>query len=120
MIIDSIGILSHLYQYATITYIGGGFGKGIHNILEPASFENPIIFGPNYNKFQEAKDLIKLEGAFCVTNSNKLISKTKELLDDSNFLAQTSKISKNYIENKKGATENILRSIEKQVKLLNG
>jgi|AntAceMinimDraft_17_1070374.scaffolds.fasta_scaffold03736_7 3-deoxy-D-manno-octulosonic-acid transferase len=120
LIIDSIGILSHLYQYATITYIGGGFGKGIHNILEPANFENPIIFGPNYNKFQEAKDLIKLKGAFCVTNSNKLIDKTKELLDDSNFLAQTSKISKNYIENKKGATENVFRSIKKQVKLLNG
>ncbi len=64
LIIDQIGILSGLYQYCDIAYIGGGFGKGIHNILEAATFGKPIIFGPNYQKFKEAVDLIDLGGAF--------------------------------------------------------
>jgi len=64
LVIDSVGMLSSLYQYGTIAYIGGGFGKGIHNILEPATFGLPVFFGPNYQKFKEAVDLIELGGTF--------------------------------------------------------
>ena len=57
-IIDSIGLLSSIYKYGTLSYIGGGFGTGIHNILESAAFDVPVVFGPNYQKFNEAKELI--------------------------------------------------------------
>ncbi|MCD4747617.1 MAG: 3-deoxy-D-manno-octulosonic acid transferase [Bacteroidales bacterium] len=111
LIIDSIGILSHLYQYSAIAYIGGGFGKGIHNILEAATFGKPVIFGTNYHKFQEAKDLIKSEGAFSINNSNELINKSKELLNNSDFYKKCSETCINYINEKKGATGIILKNI---------
>ncbi len=66
LIVDGIGYLAHLYQYATIAYIGGGFGAGIHNVLEAATFGKPVIFGPKYHKFREAAELIKAGGAFCI------------------------------------------------------
>ena len=66
LIIDSVGKLSSIYQFATVAYVGGGFGRGIHNILEPAAFGSPIIFGPNYKKFNEAFDLISLKGAISI------------------------------------------------------
>lgn len=68
MIVDTMGMLSSIYRYATVTYIGGGFGVGIHNTLEPAVYGLPVIFGPNYQKFREARGLIKSGGAFSVKN----------------------------------------------------
>jgi len=112
LIIDSIGILNNLYQYSKVAYIGGGFGVSIHNIQEAATFSNPVIFGPNYHKFDEAKDLIKLKGAFCVNNSNELIEVTKQLMTDFEFYKKCSQTSRNYIEEKKGATEIILKKIQ--------
>jgi len=89
LIIDSIGILSHVYQYGDIAYIGGGFGKGIHNILEAATFGLPILFGPNFQKFNEAKELIELGAAFTINNfqafsdtMNEFISKKDKLESD--------------------------------------
>ena len=111
LIIDSIGILLHLYQYSTITYIGGGFSDGIHNILEAATFGNPVIFGPKYQKFQEAKDLLKQGGAFNINNSSELISITKKLLEDKNFHIKTSKTCTDYVIQNKGATEIIINSL---------
>ncbi|MFC2100223.1 3-deoxy-D-manno-octulosonic acid transferase [Bacteroidota bacterium] len=108
LIIDTIGILLHLYQYATIAYIGGGFGKGIHNILEAATFGKPVIFGPNYQKFEEAKSLIDLEGAFSVKNYSELKSKLNELLNDPNYYHKVSETCRNFILKNRGATERIL------------
>jgi len=110
LIIDNIGMLSSLYQYGTISFIGGGFGKGIHNILEAATFGLPVIFGPNYEKFTEAKELIKLGGAFSVNNEEEL-KKTIALLSDEQVLKTASHISKNYVESRVGASEKILGSI---------
>ncbi|MCF8298819.1 MAG: 3-deoxy-D-manno-octulosonic acid transferase [Saprospiraceae bacterium] len=117
LIIDSIGILNNLYQYTKLAYIGGGFGVSIHNIQEPATFANPVVFGPEHTKFVEAKDLIKLGGAFCVHNSNELIETVKKLLSDSDFYLKSSNTCKNYIDEKRGATEIIVNKIQVLINL---
>ncbi len=107
LIIDNIGILSSLYQYANIGYIGGGFGVGIHNTLEAAAFGLPVIFGPKYDKFQEAKDLIAIGAA-------KSISSEQELLFAFEHFSANNKASadaKAYVEKKRGATEMIIKKI---------
>jgi 3-deoxy-D-manno-octulosonic-acid transferase len=110
LIIDNIGMLSSIYQYGTIAFIGGGFGRGIHNILEAATFGLPVIFGPNYQKFTEAKELIQSGGAFSVSDKNEFI-KTISLLKDSEVLKTASHISKYYVESRIGATDRILDAI---------
>jgi 3-deoxy-D-manno-octulosonic-acid transferase len=111
LIVDGIGYLSHLYQYATIAYIGGGFGAGIHNILEAATFGKPVIFGPKYKKFREAVDLIETGGAFSIQNAEQLNNRTIELLEDENFRKESSLVCSSYVSRKKGATGIILSSI---------
>lgn len=111
LIIDNIGLLSSLYQYGTIAFIGGGFGKGIHNILEAATFGLPIMFGPNYQKFKEASELIQSGGAFCINDVSEF-EKTIELLSDKVVLQTASFIAKNYIKSRIGATDKILNSID--------
>ena len=115
LVIDSIGILSHLYQYASVAYIGGGFGVGIHNILEAATFGNPVIFGPNYKKFQEAKDLIGLGGAFGIANEKEFCEIIEKLTINAEFKQNASQISKQYIEDKIGATEQIVEFINREL-----
>jgi 3-deoxy-D-manno-octulosonic-acid transferase len=112
LIVDGIGYLSHLYAYANIAYIGGGFGKGIHNILEAATFGMPIVFGPNYQKFQEAKDLINKGAAFSFQNEKEFNEKTENLLTNKQFLSECSVISENYVNDNKGATEKIALQIK--------
>lgn len=109
LIIDNIGMLSSLYQYAKVAYIGGGFGVGIHNTLEAAAFGLPVIFGPKYDKFQEAKDLIGIEAAKSITNSDELLTAFE------NFKANTkaSAEAKNYVEQQKGATKIIMKVLNK-------
>ncbi len=109
LIIDNIGMLSSLYQYGSIAFIGGGFGKGIHNILEAAAFGLPVIFGPNYQKFAEAKELIKLGGAFSVTTISELESVMK-LLSDEQVLKTAGQISRMYVQGKVGASDKILKA----------
>ncbi len=111
LLIDNIGMLSSIYQYGTIAFIGGGFGKGIHNILEAATFGLPVIFGPNYEKFTEAKELIKAGGAFSVNNTNEL-EKTISLLNDIQVVKTASHISKYYVQSRVGATGKILDSVK--------
>jgi 3-deoxy-D-manno-octulosonic-acid transferase len=113
LIVDGIGYLSHLYQYATIAYIGGGFGAGIHNILEAAAFGKPVIFGPKYEKFREAVDLIEAGGAFTIIDAEQLNNRTIELLEDKAFLKKSSEICLNYVRQKKGATTVIIDFIAK-------
>ena len=97
LIIDNIGLLSSLYSYADISYIGGGFGRGIHNILEAAVFGTPVIFGPKYKKFREAKELIKLGGAFTIKNFVQLEKAFNGFATDHDYINSIKKINKEYI-----------------------
>lgn len=107
LIIDNIGMLSSLYQYGKLAYIGGGFGTGIHNTLEAAAFGLPVIFGPKYDKFQEAKDLIALAAAKSISSEQEL---QQAFADFSNN--QAAKLAaKKYVADKKGATDAILSKI---------
>jgi 3-deoxy-D-manno-octulosonic-acid transferase len=105
LIIDSIGILSSIYQYANIAYIGGGFGSGIHNILEAVTFGLPVVFGPNYQKFIEANELINKNGAISISNYKELNSAINVFSDFDKSIAI------NYIHENSGATSKILDSI---------
>ena len=105
LIIDSIGILSNIYKYGDLAYIGGGFGSGIHNILEAVAHGLPVVFGPNYQKFKEANELIELEAAKDISNHSELETTILSFIDFD------SSISKNYIKNNAGATEIIISSI---------
>jgi 3-deoxy-D-manno-octulosonic-acid transferase len=116
LIVDGIGYLSHLYQYATIAYIGGGFGAGIHNILEAAAFGKPVIFGPKYEKFREAAELILAGGAFSIIDGEQLNNRTIELLENKAFLEKSSEICSEYVSEKTGATKTILSLLLLQIK----
>lgn len=111
LIIDSIGLLSSLYRYGDMAYIGGGFGVGIHNILEAATFGLPVIFGPNYKKFKEAVDLKTEGGAFAVHDFSALNSVFNHLLTDSRALASATEISKNYVQKNTGSTFIIIKKV---------
>ena len=108
LIIDCIGILSYLYRFADIVHIGGGFGEGIHNILEATVFAKPISFGPNHKKFQEAMDLLRLKGAKDVSNANELKEHITSLLNDKAKYESVSKTNAEYTKANIGATKKIL------------
>ncbi|MDF2433395.1 MAG: 3-deoxy-D-manno-octulosonic-acid transferase [Mucilaginibacter sp.] len=110
-IIDNIGMLSSLYQYGDIAYIGGGFGAGIHNTLEAAAFGLPVIFGTNYDKFKEAKDLINLEAGFSISNADELTSITGKLINNEPFYTAVSIKIKDYVKEHTGATKTIVDHI---------
>jgi 3-deoxy-D-manno-octulosonic-acid transferase len=105
LIIDSIGMLSKIYSVASIAYIGGGFGSGIHNILEPAIFGMPIFFGPKYFKFNEAFDLINEGCAFSIQNEQQLSAIINRLISNESELERLSKIAKNYVTQHTGGTQ---------------
>jgi 3-deoxy-D-manno-octulosonic-acid transferase len=111
LVVDTIGILSSVYRYGKIGYIGGGFGVGIHNTLEAATFGLPIIFGPNYQKFQEAKDLVDLRAAFTIENYDQLSEIFDQLGKDALMLEQSSTASKEYVKSHVGATLAILNGL---------
>jgi 3-deoxy-D-manno-octulosonic-acid transferase len=104
LIIDNVGLLSRIYRYADYVYIGGGFGAGIHNILEAAVYGAPIFFGPNYEKFNEAVELVKSKSAFAVQNANDLLVVFNELNTDSAKYNQVFETNKKFVETRKGAT----------------
>ena len=106
LVIDNIGMLSSLYQYADIAYIGGGFGAGIHNTLEAAAFGIPVIFGPNYQKFIEAHDLIALRAGFAISDEAGLKQAMASLANNGIFLAETGNKAKEYVKTHTGATRN--------------
>ncbi|MEO6884582.1 MAG: glycosyltransferase N-terminal domain-containing protein [Bacteroidia bacterium] len=111
LLIDNVGMLSSLYQYAEIAYIGGGFGKGIHNILEAATFGMPIIFGPNYRKFKEAIDLINKGVAFPIDSSEVFEKLFFELSKNDIRRKEISRNSIVYIQENSGATKRIIEHI---------
>jgi 3-deoxy-D-manno-octulosonic-acid transferase len=107
IIIDVMGILSTLYRYGTIAYIGGGFGKGIHNILEAATYGKPVIFGPGYKKFKEANDLIQLSAAFSISNYTDLDITIRKLQNTPQAIEIAGLTAKQYVLDNIGACKKI-------------
>lgn len=117
LIIDNVGLLSRLYYYASIGYVGGGFTKdGIHNILEAAVFYKPVIFGPNYKKYREAVELIEVGGAISFSKQpeekNSLAAILTKIITEKEFTLSMSKAAGNYIQENTGASEKILTYIQ--------
>ena len=109
LLIDNIGMLSRLYQYADVTYVGGGFGKdGIHNILEAAVYSKPVIFGPVYEKFAEARCLVSAGGAFSVESALELEALLNNLFSNKDECKLAGKICGDYVYSNKGATSKIM------------
>ncbi|MEA3447267.1 MAG: glycosyltransferase N-terminal domain-containing protein [Bacteroidota bacterium] len=112
LVIDTIGILSNTYRYGHFAFVGGGFGKGIHNILEPASYHLPVVFGPNFHRFIEAGELIRTGAAFPVNNSEELCHVIQKCSDEK-FREQCEKNMHHYLDKKSGATIIICRALQK-------
>jgi 3-deoxy-D-manno-octulosonic-acid transferase len=113
LLIDNIGMLSSLYAYGDFAYVGGGFGKGIHNILEAATFGLPVFFGPRHGKFQEAVDLVRLGGAFGIATTEALRTAFTPLYTDPYRYGQAARTARQYVQERTGATETILDGVEK-------
>lgn len=111
LILDTMGMLSSVYGYATWSYIGGGFGVGIHNTLEAATFGLPITFGPNYKKFKEACDLVTLGAASSISNYEELRAWFTPLREEEETLQKAGRIAKEYTLRHQGATNLILKTI---------
>ena len=111
-IINTIGILTKIYSYADIAYVGGGFGNpGVHNILEPATFGVPIVIGPNFSHFAEAIDLVKLKGCISISNENELFQSFDSLISNEILRADKGIICSDFVKNNKGATSIIIDKI---------
>jgi 3-deoxy-D-manno-octulosonic-acid transferase len=111
LFIDTIGILSKVYRYGTFSYIGGGFGVGIHNTLEAAGFGLPLAFGPKYKKFAEACDLISLKAAHSINSYDELNNWFTQLKENGAMLDSASKAAAAYVETGRGATERIMKQL---------
>ena len=111
LIIDCFGLLSSVYRYGEIAYIGGGFGVGIHNTLEAAVYDIPVIFGPEYRKFREACDLVECGGGFAVHSQSEFTAKMDELLSMPDHLRAAGKASGALVRQNIGATEKILEGL---------
>ncbi len=96
LIIDTIGMLTKIYSYADMAYVGGGFATGLHNTLEPAVFGIPVLIGPNYSGFKEAEDLVSLKGLLPITDQWSFGEQVKKLLDSQELLQRTGKINADY------------------------
>ena len=114
-IVDTIGLLSKIYRYADIAYVGGGFGTGIHNILEPATFGVPILIGPTYHKFKEANELVSLGACQVVTKQSELDKILTMLFSNSDTRNYKGSISKKYINNNIGATDVIVAYLDETI-----
>ena len=111
LIIDNIGMLSSIYQYGKLAYVGGGFGAGIHNTLEPIAYGLPVLFGPNFEKFEEAKHLVKTGGAFVINNYQEIRHYFSMLLSEDNY-SNASFAAREFIDKNIGATGRIIEIIE--------
>ena len=112
LIVDTIGLLTKIYSYADLAYVGGGMGlSGLHNVLEPAAFGVPIVIGKNFEKFPEAKMLRRLGGLFSVSSENEFVSIFEKLISDSTFREKSGQISGHFVNSEAGATQKILSAI---------
>jgi 3-deoxy-D-manno-octulosonic-acid transferase len=113
LIVDNIGMLSRLYKYATVTFVGGGFGDdGVHNVLEAAVYGKPVLFGPVFNQFREAIDLLEEGAAFTVDNALDLEKVLDDLLTNDRLYRECCEAAREYVYGHKGATEKILSYIQ--------
>ena len=112
LIIDCFGLLSSMYNYGDVAYIGGGFGVGIHNTLEAAVWNTPVIFGPNNKKFQEAQGLLKSGGGFEINTYEDFSGLMSSLMNDETFLKQAGDKAGTYVAHLAGATDKVLASVK--------
>ncbi len=112
MIIDCYGLLSSIYRYADVAYVGGGFGVGIHNLPEAAVWSVPVFFGPNNARFQEAQDLKQNGGGLEITNSHDFEQLMNDLVAHPDTIKERGRQAGSYVMNRSGATDKILRSVE--------
>ena len=112
LIIDNVGMLSTLYKYGRVAYIGGGFGAGIHNTLEPIAHGLPVLFGPKYEKFTEATRLVATGGGFVVDDNQSVVNVMENLLNPDNY-DKAATAAKAYIQQNRGATAQVLAELKR-------
>lgn len=112
LLIDCFGLLSSVYHYGEVAYVGGGFGVGIHNVLEAVVWKMPVLFGPNHQRFQEAQELIKAKGGFEITDSSSFARKMQQFMTQQEYLRLSGEAAGSYVESKAGATHKILKQID--------
>ncbi|WP_313790101.1 3-deoxy-D-manno-octulosonic acid transferase [Flagellimonas lutimaris] len=113
LVVDTIGLLTKIYSYANIAYVGGGFATGLHNTMEPAVFGIPIIIGPQFEGFKEAKDLVKEGGIIPISSQGSFNNLMSELLDNPVSIKNIGEINSNYINSNRGAANLIMQHISK-------
>ena len=111
LIIDCFGLLSSVYHYGTVAYVGGGFGVGIHNVLEAAVWNMPVLFGPNNEHFREAQELKTAGGGIEISNKQDFMSAISQLESDTAYLKQCGKEAGNYVMSRSGATQVVLKAV---------
>ena len=111
LVVDGIGFLSSIYRYGIIAYIGGGFGKGIHNTLEAAVYGIPVIFGPRHEKFKEALDLLKQGGGFTINNTDEFTSLVDSLIENPAITKTAGQNALSFVQSQLGATDAIIRQL---------
>ena len=120
LIIDNVGMLSRLYYYADITYVGGGFGaEGVHNVLEPAVYGKPVLFGPEYEKFPEAAGLVDCGGGISIENALELEKTFNEFWQNESLLKQSGASARQFVYSNAGATNKIMQYIQENRLLTN-
>jgi 3-deoxy-D-manno-octulosonic-acid transferase len=112
LVIDSIGLLSYLYRYAKIAYVGGGFGVGIHNLLEAVTYGIPVVFGPNFNKFKEAVDLLELHAGYTISDSGMCLEIFESLTGDQLIYKKSCNAAIDYVRTNSGATQQIIDKVK--------
>ena len=111
LVIDCFGLLSSIYHYGQVAYVGGGFGVGIHNVLEAAVWGVPVLFGPNNKRFAEAQDLLACQGGFEIQDEASFRQMVDRLDSDAKFLERSGKAASNYVRGKAGATDQVLTNV---------
>ena len=112
LIIDTIGILTKIYSYADLAYVGGGFVTGLHNTLEPAVFGIPVIIGPNFNGFAEAEELVQLGGVNSIKDLSQFNSLVNTYSENNEYRLKIGQINAKYIQEKAGATKRIVNELK--------
>ncbi|NDW08626.1 3-deoxy-D-manno-octulosonic acid transferase [Dysgonomonas sp. 520] len=112
LIVDAYGMLSSIYRYGEVAYVGGGFGVGIHNVLEAAVYGMPVVFGPNFKKFREARELIECGGGYCISDYSSFHSLMDEFINYPETLSAAGKASDNYVKNNTGVVDRIMEIIK--------
>lgn len=115
LIVDTFGLLSSLYRYGEIAYVGGGFGVGIHNILEAAVYGVPVIFGPNFKKFREANQLIEAGGGYSIHNEDSFLGLMDEFIQYPEVLHSAGDCAGKYVSENAGVVQKVIRVIEKNL-----